>query len=335
MSGKSLILLGLGIGSLYTYFCITTHKDELYKELYPVAMATEDNESTTEETLPPTQEVVKTDETTKHEVVEKDYASFSFVNTKPYEFNALLDKNSSESEMIKQINQWCQAETCTNDIQFLDNIKEDNWSQNTLNLVSFMITNNISNASVSIKDNQLTVNGEVKDENEKEELEKLLNTYDPSLKIDNQITVAAEPIVTESNVTTQPIVTEPSNDDNKVKEAQVQIDDLLKNAVINFQLNSSKILPSSKKILDNVIKIINDLNIKVDLDIFGHTDARGSANYNKKLSQKRADSVKNYLFAHNINVRRIASMGYGEEKLIFEPNDKRNRRVEIYLKKGE
>jgi len=53
------------------------------------------------------------------------------------------------------------------------------------------------------------------------------------------------------------------------------------------------------------------------------------------LSQKRADSVKRYLFKHKINAKKIASIGYGEEKLIFEPNDKRNRRVEIYLTKGE
>jgi len=45
--------------------------------------------------------------------------------------------------------------------------------------------------------------------------------------------------------------------------------------------------------------------------------------------------VKNYLFKHSINVKRIASIGYGEEKLIFEPYDKQNRRVEIYLTKGE
>ncbi len=335
MSGKSLILLGLGVSSLYTYFCIATHKNQLYEELYPVAMATEDkhelikNDPIKEEIVPIKQETVK-----------KDDASFSFINTEPYKFNALLNKESSQSEMIKQINQWCQEKTCTNDIQFLDNVRKETWSPNTLNLVSYMIDNNISNASVSIKENLLSVKGEVKSEKEKEEIEKRLTTFDPSLQVDNKITVAVKPMVKEP-VTVAPSVTEPvvttevSNDDNKLEEAQGEINNLLQNSVINFQFNSSKILPSSQKILDNVIKIINDLNIEVNLDISGHTDARGSAKYNKKLSQKRADSVRNYLFKHKINAKKIASIGYGEEKLIFEPNDKRNRRVEIYLTKGE
>ncbi len=382
MSGKSLILLGLGVSSLYTYFCIATHKNQLYEELYPVAMETEDKHELIKDN-PIKEEIVPI----KQEVVKKDDASFFFINTEPYKFNALLAKESSQSEMIKQINQWCQEKTCSNDIQFLDNVKKETWSPNTLNLVEYMIKNNIPNASVSIKENILSVKAKVKSEKEKKELEKLLSTFEPSLQIDSKITVSessvTEPTITESvgttpsvtetvvteTVTETPSVTEPvtteivtetpsvtepvateivtetpsvtepvaavSNDDNKLEEAQAQINNLLKNTVINFQFNSSRILPSSQKILDNVIKIINDLNIEVNLDISGHTDARGSAKYNKMLSQKRADSVKRYLFKHKINAKKIASIGYGEEKLIFEPNDKRNRRVEIYLTKGE
>jgi outer membrane protein OmpA-like peptidoglycan-associated protein len=358
MGGKSLILLGLGAGALYSYFCISTHKDQLYEKLYPKVITTD-----------------KKDETAVKEVIIKDNPSFTFINSEPFQFNALLNIDAKEDELTQKITQWCQDKSCRNDIQFLENIKKENWSNATQNIISFMIDNQVKNGSISIKDNTIRIAGELKDKSEQDKIENLLSSFNTSFQIQNELVVAEKPIIVEEAIeetiaTEEPtMVKEPAtvaeeipnsistkdtfeesivsalstikeptvvkHEPIKIEEAQSEINTLLKDTVINFQLNSSNILPSSQKVLDNIIHIVNELNEELEISISGYTDARGSASYNKTLSQKRSDSVKAYLLKHNINTKNITSIGYGEEKLIFTPNDKRNRRVEITLKKGE
>ena len=374
MSGKSLILIGLGASALYTYFCISTHKDQLYKKLYHVAVSTNTNSVPKEEPIHQAQEIV-----------EKTKPSFSFINSEPYKFNAILEKDAQHSEIIQHITQICQDKPCENDIQFLENVKKESWSNKSQTLISYLIDNQIQNGSITIKDNKIDITGELKDTVEQEKLNELLTTFDSSYQIQNKTTIAEiliieepaveipieeEPVIqeqtneeeqvlvapkelTEEEAIAQAISTiktseitikspteeisieEDSIDTTKIETAQSEINILLENSVINFQLNSSKILPSSQKVLDNIIQIINDLSIELKLNIAGHTDASGSAGYNKNLSQQRASSVKKYLIKKGIHAQELTATGYGEEKLIFAPNDKKNRRVEITLKKGE
>ena len=63
----------------------------------------------------------------------------------------------------------------------------------------------------------------------------------------------------------------------------------------------------------------------------GHTDAKGSAVYNKQLSLKRAEAVKRYLVGKGIDAGRLDTVGYGSERLLTpdNPQDPSNRRVEI------
>jgi len=322
MGGKSLILLGLGAGALYTYFCITTHKDQLYEKLYPaVATADIENNLTKNEVIPSAQDIVK-----------KENPSFTFINSQPLQFNALLDKNAKQSKIIEEITKLCQSKKCNNDIKFEENIKEDNWSNESQALVIFMIENNIKDGSVTVNDGIVKISGDLQNNEQKEKLTELLNAFDNSLEVQNVSTVS-EPSKKDSNDSN--VLKEPTNDDkDKIKEAQEKINSLLKNTVIHFQLNSSKIVPSSQKVLDNIIQIINDLNTEINITVAGHSDASGSASYNKTLSQKRADSVKSYLIKHKLSAHKITATGYGEEKLLFSPHDKRNRRVDITLKKG-
>jgi outer membrane protein OmpA-like peptidoglycan-associated protein len=355
MGGKSLILIGLGASALYTYFCISTHKDQLYEKLYPAVVETDikKEETTIKEVVPLVEEVII-----------KDNSSFTFINSEPFQFNALLDKDAKQNDLIQQITQLCQDKSCNNDIQFLENIKKESWSKETQSIISFMIDNQVKNGSISIKDNTIRITGELKDKAEQDNIENLLSVFDASFQIQNELTVVEEPTIVEETTpeintsTTEEIpntvstkdtfeesiaaalttIEEPTvvkSEPTKIEEAQSEINTLLQDAVINFQRNSSKILPSSQKVLDNIIQIVNGLNNELSIDIAGHTDASGSASYNKMLSQKRSDSVKAYLIKHDINVKNFTSIGYGEEKLIFTPNDKRNRRVEITLKKGE
>ena len=71
---------------------------------------------------------------------------------------------------------------------------------------------------------------------------------------------------------------------------------------------------NSKKILDTTLLIICLDNPIVKIEIAAHTDDVGSEEYNMKLSQKRAESVTNYLVSKGIQKERLISVGYGESK---------------------
>jgi len=91
--------------------------------------------------------------------------------------------------------------------------------------------------------------------------------------------------------------------------------------------------PELKAVAD-FLKKHTDLEVEIE----GHTDSQGAAAYNKKLSQKRADSVKNELVGrYGVAAERIKAVGYGEEKPVAS-NDtadgrKENRRVVAVMQK--
>jgi OmpA-OmpF porin, OOP family len=94
---------------------------------------------------------------------------------------------------------------------------------------------------------------------------------------------------------------------------------------IQFEFNKATIKGDvSFKILDEITQILKD-NPKISLEIQGHTDNVGSAAYNEKLSQSRADSVRAYLVAHGIDPGRLVSKGYGLNKPLVPNNSEANR----------
>ncbi len=70
-----------------------------------------------------------------------------------------------------------------------------------------------------------------------------------------------------------------------------------------------------------------------DVRIVGHTDAVGSAKSNQELSERRAQSVVNYLLEADIASARLTAFGRGESNLLsnLAPDDGRNRRVEVIV----
>jgi OOP family OmpA-OmpF porin len=91
---------------------------------------------------------------------------------------------------------------------------------------------------------------------------------------------------------------------------------------------------SSYKGLDDVVKVMKD-NPDTKLTIDGHTDNTGTDAINDKLSQGRADAVKNYIVSKGIDASRISSAGHGSSTPIADNKTaagrQKNRRVEMKL----
>lgn len=103
---------------------------------------------------------------------------------------------------------------------------------------------------------------------------------------------------------------------------------------IYFQFNSAKLQAKSNAPLDELVQILNE-NPTYTVSIEGHTDNVGSNNYNQKLSERRTNTVRNYLINKGIDGSRLTAIGFGEEKPIAsnatDEGRTQNRRVELKL----
>lgn len=106
---------------------------------------------------------------------------------------------------------------------------------------------------------------------------------------------------------------------------------------IHFEYNKDKIRPESFPVLDAVVEVLQK-NGSIKLEVQGHTDDRGSAKYNKDLSNRRAGSVMKYLVSHGIPAERLTSAGYGLERPLVpntsDTNRALNRRVQFVRTEG-
>lgn len=103
---------------------------------------------------------------------------------------------------------------------------------------------------------------------------------------------------------------------------------------ITFAYDSAEVQPQFQGTLDEVASTLVQFP-KTYIDIYGHTDSDGSEAYNQTLSERRAQSVANYLAAHGVQTARMATKGFGEMQPIASnetPEGKAaNRRVEIKI----
>ncbi len=80
---------------------------------------------------------------------------------------------------------------------------------------------------------------------------------------------------------------------------------------INYEFNSWELLPQSMVSLDSLVQVLM-VNPTITVEIMSHTDYVGSDQFNFELSQKRAQSVVDYLIKQGINPQRLVAKGYGE-----------------------
>ncbi|WP_031426598.1 OmpA family protein [Flavimarina sp. Hel_I_48] len=113
-----------------------------------------------------------------------------------------------------------------------------------------------------------------------------------------------------------------------LEELNVQVRTVL------FDLNKSTIQQDSQSTLDDVIETMKEYpNTRFLIE--GHTDSQGRDEYNMKLSQERAQSVKDYMESHGLPATRLSSQGFGEEQPVATnataAGRAKNRRVELSL----
>jgi len=121
---------------------------------------------------------------------------------------------------------------------------------------------------------------------------------------------------------------------NVQRTANDELNVTVQNEVL-FDFNSAGLRSSSRSALRemaNVFERYPDTTIRVE----GHTDSIGTSSYNERLSERRADSVSNYLESLGVRSARMRSIGYGESQPRASNNTasgrQLNRRVEIHIK---
>ncbi len=103
-------------------------------------------------------------------------------------------------------------------------------------------------------------------------------------------------------------------------------------APVTFLFNSADLTDEALDLLNTIAQALLSPELKdYRFLIEGHTDASGSAVYNKSLSERRAASVLRYLTNRGIDDRQLVAVGHGESRLLegVSPNAERNRRVEV------
>ena len=189
------------------------------------------------------------------------------------------------------------------------------------------IVKNVPNASMLIKGDTITVNAP-----DAAALDKIVADLQ-----------AAAPAMT---VKAEGPLDEQSEIDNSLTASQAAMDNLgqdpdprdvaraLSLQVVNFEVNKAVIPEVNKPLLNNTVKIMQQVpNMK--LMIIGHTDKTADAAYNMKLSQERAQAMKDYLVAQGADPSKLMTKGMGETDPIADnATDQgrfRNRRIEFVV----
>ena len=103
---------------------------------------------------------------------------------------------------------------------------------------------------------------------------------------------------------------------------------------VTFEFDSARLQPNAETILDDAAEVLMRYP-EMLVEVAGHTDSLGSDAYNQQLSQKRAESVRQYLIDQGVSAERLTAVGYGESEPRAtndtEEGRELNRRVELRI----
>jgi outer membrane protein OmpA-like peptidoglycan-associated protein len=122
----------------------------------------------------------------------------------------------------------------------------------------------------------------------------------------------------------------PDEDQVRVVGQKIVLDDR-----VHFEQNNARIREVSFPLLERLSKLLRDHPEYVHVEVQGHTDQRGTAEFNKKLSLDRATSVLEFMVKERVDRARLSAVGFGAEHLLVDKANERalflNRRVEFQI----
>ncbi len=309
MNSKIILLLGAIVSFLITFNCL--------KKQYQ-----SENQSKKRAIVIPNIKSTKRLEKKKEEKVKFKEPSLVFRYNKYLKARLSNDDKNTFSKILNNVN-------CSKNVDFSNDIHNARWINFISKIITFINKNKIKNTSITVLANSIEINATFEDKKLFDEFKKIVS-QNSFLNIKNNISLVTKK--------TQKIeVKEKQKAIINIKEIQKDIDYTLKKNPVYFRFNSDKLTDKGERTLKEILKILKILNkqsIKFNILVEDHLNATGNKNYDKKLSQKRAESVKRYLLKHSKN-HKIIAKGYGSSKpLTKTPKDKRNRRVEIIITKG-
>lgn len=106
---------------------------------------------------------------------------------------------------------------------------------------------------------------------------------------------------------------------------------------VNFSTNQAVLTDSAKNVLEEAVTLLSQTDALIEVQVEGHTDSRGTAAYNKSLSQKRVEAVVTYLISRGVNARGLVAVGMGETNPVATNTTTTgraaNRRVDFVVSK--
>lgn len=129
----------------------------------------------------------------------------------------------------------------------------------------------------------------------------------------------------------------PGNNELITMDIKIQMDEEEKTYVLDnvfFDTGKSTLRAESSKALNDLAEVMK-AKPALEIEIAGHTDNVGTPESNLKLSQGRADAVRNYLIKHGIAAGRVTAKGYGDAQPVAYNNTnegkQKNRRTEVRI----
>lgn len=113
---------------------------------------------------------------------------------------------------------------------------------------------------------------------------------------------------------------------------QKKINEIISRGSIEFESNTTTILPRGRAILDQLVPLLRQ-SPHTSIEIGGHTDKYGAVDYNFELSRNRAEAVRQYFTSHGLT-NQFNAVGYGASRPLSGAGFQHNRRIELHVKGG-
>lgn len=207
---------------------------------------------------------------------------------------------------------------------------------------TFLKESEVGGVIVNMDGRDATLTGTVESKQRSKEIENIIASLTGIRVVNNQLEIAknevavSEPVVKELLESEPEIALAPEPEVEAIKSPQEKVvEEMLQTldlAGITFLFGSDEITERGVNILNDVVRILNE-HQEFDVVVAGHTDSVGDDNINLDLSQRRAQSVMNYLISQGIQAQRMNAVGYGESEPITSNDTQegraKNRRIEF------